>query len=63
MSKIKKINFRKVSKIFTAGLLLTALYSKPSFAVNDTFLTQTLTSNVFTSFIKVLSHFFPSFEQ
>jgi len=61
MSKRKKINFRKVSKIFTAGLLLTALYSKPSFAVNDTFLTQTLTSNVFTSFIKVLSHFFPSF--
>ncbi|AIL12279.1 hypothetical protein IM40_00100 [Candidatus Paracaedimonas acanthamoebae] len=73
MSKRKNTKNEKISKVFTAGLLLAVLYSKPSFSIIDsirsletssenyTFLAQTLSSDTFTSLIKILSHFFPSF--
>lgn len=58
--KGKNVSFEKIRKIFTAGLLLSVLHSNASFAVNGTFMTQTLSSNTVTSLMKVLSHFFPS---
>ena len=60
MSKRKNRKMKKISKVFIVYFLLLAHYSKPSFSINDTFLTQTLSSDTFASVIKILSHFFPS---